>query len=49
VTDITDIDTEIFDTSALISPWTGDFSRSGSIWNSTGANVILVCTIGGPC
>lgn len=49
VTDITDPDTEIFSTSALVTPWLGDFSRSGSIWNSTGANVTLVCTLGGPC
>lgn len=49
VTDITDPDTELYDTSALINPFTGDFVVSGSIYNSTGANVTLVCTVGGPC
>lgn len=49
VTDITDPGTELYDTSALTSPWTGDFVRFGSIYNSTGANVTLVCVVGGPC
>ena len=49
VTDITDSGTEIYDTSSLISPWTGDFVDSGSIYNSTGSGVTLVCIIGGPC
>lgn len=49
VTDITDPDTELYDTSALINPWLGDFSRSGSIWNSFGSGVSFVCNPGGPC
>jgi len=49
VTDLTDPNTEIYDTPNLVSPWTGDFSRNGSIWNSTGAGVSFVCSIGGPC
>lgn len=49
VTDITNNDTQLYDTSSLISPWTGDFVDSGSIYNSTGANVVLVCVVGGPC
>lgn len=49
VSDITDPDTELYDTSALINPFTGDFIVSGSIYNSTGANVALVCVVGGPC
>ena len=49
VTDITDPFTEIYDTSALINPFTGDFVDSGSIYNSTGSGVTLVCVIGGPC
>jgi len=49
VTDITDSFTEIYENTALTNPFTGDFSRSGSIWNSTGSGVTLVCVIGGPC
>lgn len=49
VTDITDPDTEIFDNTGLTNPFTGDFSYSGSIWNSSGSGVTLVCNIGGPC
>lgn len=49
VTDITDISTQLYDTSSLISPWTGDFQSSGRIWTSSGTDVTLVCVIGGPC
>jgi hypothetical protein len=49
VTDITDPDTEIFDNTGLTNPFTGDFVYSGSIWNSSGSGVTLVCNIGGPC
>jgi len=49
VTDITDPDTEIYENSSLTNPFTNDFVRSGSIWNSTGSGVTLVCNIGGPC
>jgi hypothetical protein len=49
VTDITDPFTEIYNTSALTSPFTGDFRDGGSIYNSSGSNVTLVCNIGGPC
>lgn len=49
VTDITDTSTAIYATSALTVPFTGDFLDSGSIYNSSGANVTLVCNIGGPC
>ena len=49
VTDITDPDTEIFDNTGLTNPFTGDFSYSGSIWNSSGSGVTLVCVPGGPC
>jgi len=49
VTDLTDQFTEIYDTPNLISPWLGDFQRNGSIWNSYGSGVSLVCNIGGPC
>lgn len=49
VTDLTDPFTEIYDTPNLISPWLGDFELNGSIWNSTGAGVSFVCSIGGPC
>ena len=49
VTNITNPFTEIYDTSALINPYTADFIDSGSIWNSTGSGVTLVCVIGGPC
>jgi|688.fasta_scaffold80085_2 hypothetical protein len=49
VTDITDPDTELYDTSALINPYTGDFQYNGDIWNSFGSGVSLVCSPGGPC
>jgi hypothetical protein len=49
VTDITDFDTEIYENTALTNPFTNDFVRSGSIWNSSGSGVTLVCNIGGPC
>lgn len=49
VEDLTDPSTEIFENTGLTNPFTGDFSQDGSIWNSTGANVSLVCVIGGPC
>jgi hypothetical protein len=49
VVDITDPSTEIYDTSSLISPFTGDFVDSGSIYNSSGSGVTLVCVLGGPC
>lgn len=49
VVDLTDPDTEIYENTGLTNPFTGDFVSSGAIYNSTGANVILVCTIGGPC
>lgn len=49
VTDITDPSTEIFENTGLTNPFTADFSRDGSIWNSTGSGVTLVCVIGGPC
>jgi hypothetical protein len=49
VTDITDSSTYIYDSSALVSPWTGDFQLSGSIYNSSGSGVTLVCVVGGPC
>ena len=41
--------TFLYDTSALISPWTGDFQYGGNIYNSTGSDVTYVCTLGGPC
>lgn len=49
VTDITDPSTAIYENTNLTNPFTGDFTKDGSIWNSTGANVTLVCVIGGPC
>jgi hypothetical protein len=49
VTDITDPSTELYDSSALVNPWTGDFVRFGSIYNSSGSGVTLVCNEGGPC
>lgn len=49
VTDITDPFTEIYENTALTNPFTGDFVDSGSIYNSTGSGVTLVCVIGGPC
>lgn len=49
VIDITDPSTEIYDNTALTNPWLGDFQYGGSIWNSTGSGVTLVCVIGGPC
>ena len=49
VTNITDPFTEIYDSTNLVTPWTGDFQYGLDIWNSTGAGVSYVCTIGGPC
>jgi hypothetical protein len=49
VTDITNNDTQLYDSPSLTSPFTGDFVDSGNIYNSSGANVVLVCVIGGPC
>lgn len=49
VTDITNSSTYIYDSPLLVNPWTGDFQRAGAIWNSTGSDVVLVCTLGGPC
>ena len=49
VTDITDPSTEIYENSSLTNPFTNDFLSSGSIYNSTGSGVTLVCVIGGPC
>jgi hypothetical protein len=48
VTDLTDSFTEIFENTGLFNPYTGDFSRNGSIWNSFGSGVSLVCVVGGP-
>lgn len=49
VSDLTDPSTEIYENTGLTNPFTGDFLQGGSIWNSTGANVSLVCVVGGPC
>jgi hypothetical protein len=49
VTDLTDLFTAIYENTALTNPFTGDFQLSGSIWNSSGSGVTLVCVIGGPC
>jgi hypothetical protein len=49
VTSITDPFTEIYENTALTNPYTADFVSSGSIYNSTGSGVTLVCNIGGPC
>jgi hypothetical protein len=49
VTNLTDPFTEIFDNAGLTNPYTGDFSSGGSIYNSSGSGVTLVCNIGGPC
>jgi hypothetical protein len=49
VTNITALTTEIYENTALTNPFTGDFISSGSIWNSTGSSVVLVCNVGGPC
>jgi len=49
VTDITNNDTQIYDTSSLTSPFTGDFVDGGSIYSSDGSSVTLVCVVGGPC
>jgi hypothetical protein len=49
VTSLTDPFTEIYENTALTNPFTGDFVSSGSIYNSTGSGVNLVCVIGGPC
>jgi hypothetical protein len=49
VTDITDVTTSIFTDSTLTTPYTGNFSYGGSIWESIAGTVQLVCVIGGPC
>ena len=49
VTDLTDSSTAIYENTALTNPFTGDFQLSGSIWNSSGSGVTLVCVLGGPC
>lgn len=49
VVDITDPGTAIYSTSSLTAPFTGDFSDGTFIYNSTGSDVVVVCTIGGPC
>ena len=49
VVDITNNDTQLYDTSSLISPYTGDFVYGGSIYTSNGSSVSLVCVVGGPC
>ena len=49
VTNITDPSTEIYENTALTNPYTADFVDSGSIYNSTGSGVTLVCVVGGPC
>ena len=49
VTSITDPFTEIFENTALTNPYTADFVSGGSIYNSTGSGVSLVCNVGGPC
>ena len=49
VTSITDPSTEIYENTALTNPYTADFVSSGSIYNSTGSGVTLVCVVGGPC
>jgi hypothetical protein len=49
VTNLTGAFTEIFENTALTNPYTADFLSSGSIYNSTGSGVSLVCNVGGPC
>lgn len=49
VTNITDPFTEIYDNTALTNPYTADFRVGGTIYNSTGSGVSIVCVIGGPC
>jgi hypothetical protein len=49
VTTITGLSTEIYENTALTNPYTADFVSSGSIYNSSGSGVTLVCNIGGPC
>lgn len=49
VTDITDPGTALYASSALTTPYTGDFQYGSNIYNSTGSDVVLVCPIGGPC
>jgi hypothetical protein len=49
VTEITDSGTAIYTNTGLTNPFTGDFQRAGIIWNSTGSDVVIVCTVGGPC
>jgi hypothetical protein len=49
VTSITAPSTEIYENTALTNPYTADFVSGGSIYNSTGSGVTLVCVVGGPC
>jgi hypothetical protein len=49
VTSITDPFTEIYENTALTNPYTDDFRSGGSIYNSSGSGVSLVCNVGGPC
>ena len=51
VNNITDPGTAIYTNTILTNPFTADFTLpSGSvIYNSSGANVTVVCYIGGPC
>ena len=49
VSEITDSGTAIYTNTGLTNPFTGDFQRAGIIWNSTGSDVVIVCTVGGPC
>ena len=49
VTNITNPSTEIYENTALTNPYTADFVSSGSIYNSSGSGVTLVCVVGGPC
>jgi len=49
VTSITDPFTAIYENTALTNPYTADFVSSGSIYNSSGSGVSLVCNVGGPC
>jgi hypothetical protein len=49
VTEITNPGTAIYTNTGLTNPFTADFQRAGIIWNSTGSDVVMVCTVGGPC
>jgi hypothetical protein len=49
VTSLTNPFTEIYENTALTNPYTADFLSSGSIYNSSGSGVSLVCNVGGPC